>query len=110
MPYHHALLGSIAATLREAGLPLADQGGGAGGVVLSRQSHGVTVSWQTGPQGSTVDPLGAGVTVPARALGAAAIRSRHFRVTLRLAALLAEAGYHSEHTGDRVLISNPTGC
>ncbi|MCX4744638.1 hypothetical protein OG455_03720 [Kitasatospora sp. NBC_01287] len=115
MADHHTLLGSIAHTLREAGLPLADQGGRAtAGAVLSSHAHGVTVSWRSGPQGGTVEPAGAGAggggaDASARARGAATIHSRDFRLTLCLAALLAEAGYQSEHAGDRVLVSNPAG-
>ncbi|GAB2729339.1 hypothetical protein [Kitasatospora kifunensis] len=105
MSDHHTLLGSVSQTLREAGLPLAKKDDGTAGAVVSSQAHGVTVVWQTGVQSAAVSSPATGTV--GRAHGAAAIRSPHFRSALRLAALLAEAGYHSDHTGDRVLVSNP---
>ncbi|MER5863303.1 hypothetical protein [Kitasatospora sp. NPDC002040] len=38
-------------------------------------------------------------------MGGASVTSPEFTVTLRLAAVLAEAGHHTDHLGDRVLIT-----
>ncbi|MFJ4670829.1 hypothetical protein [Kitasatospora purpeofusca] len=101
---HRALLGSVTATLRAAGLPLADAMLGTGGATVSDGVHGVIVSWQAATRGAA-DPSGADGSDGARPQGGAAVRSRHFQATLRVAALLAEVGFHSEHLGDRVLVS-----
>jgi hypothetical protein len=44
--------------------------------------------------------------VSAHAHGGAAVHSRNFQFTLRVAALLADSGYVTEHLGDRVLVSH----
>ncbi|WP_152628020.1 hypothetical protein [Streptacidiphilus neutrinimicus] len=74
------------------------------GAVVSNRAHGVTVSWSGNAGDAAIDASAA----PALAHGGASVRSRSFRLTLRIAALLAEAGYHCEHTGDRVLVGHPT--
>ncbi|MFG2848876.1 hypothetical protein ACGF12_37860 [Kitasatospora sp. NPDC048296] len=105
MSDHRALLGPIAATLREAGFPLADEAGRGGGAKVACQAHGVTVSWQSGAGDAAAEPPRNGIAGSAHARGAAAVRSRHFQFALRVAALLADSGYLSEHLGDRVLVS-----
>ncbi|MFD7416158.1 hypothetical protein ACFVZ3_40355 [Kitasatospora purpeofusca] len=102
---HRALLGSVTATLRAAGLPLADAVLGTGGATVSDGVHGVIVSWQAATRGAASEASGAAGVDGARLQGGAAVRSRHFQATLRVAALLAEVGFHSEHLGDRVLVS-----
>ncbi|GAA1226278.1 hypothetical protein GCM10009665_16060 [Kitasatospora nipponensis] len=102
-----ALLQSVVDTLRTAGFPLTAGGDVSDGVVVSCASHGVTVSWRGGTRGGRPAP-----EAPARATsgrvpvhGGAAVRSEDFRLTLRLATMLAEAGYQSDHLGDHVLVS-----
>ncbi|MFJ8433850.1 hypothetical protein ACIQ9P_21375 [Kitasatospora sp. NPDC094019] len=107
MPDHRTLLTSITDTLRNAGFPLASQSNGTGGATVSSESHGATVSWEPGPRSTAVAPHSPATTTSARARGGSAVRSRHFQVTLRLAALLADAGHHTEHLGERVLVGNP---
>ncbi|MFE0463988.1 hypothetical protein ACFW1A_32510 [Kitasatospora sp. NPDC058965] len=101
MPGFPTLLDSVSDTLRRAGLPLAGHGHESDGAVVTALAHGVTVSWQGAP-----DPAAGHQTWPApvRTRACAAARSSAFRNTLRIAAVLAEAGYHCEHTGERVLI------
>ncbi|MFJ8436794.1 hypothetical protein ACIQ9P_36425 [Kitasatospora sp. NPDC094019] len=102
---HRVLLGSVTAVLRAAGLPLADAVRGTGGAMVSDGVHGVTVSWRAASRGAASEPSGAAGSDSARLQGGAAVRSRHFQATLRVAALLADVGFHSEHLGDRVLVS-----
>ncbi|WP_435647783.1 hypothetical protein [Kitasatospora purpeofusca] len=37
-------------------------------------------------------------------MGSASVMSSEFAATLRLAAILAEAGHHTDHLGDHVLV------
>ncbi|MFJ4094247.1 hypothetical protein ACIPYS_21925 [Kitasatospora sp. NPDC089913] len=109
LPDHRNLLGSVTATLRAAGLPLADKVRGTGGATVSDVAHGVVVSWQAAWPSSASDAsggVGGGATPPR---GGAAVRSRNFQETLRVAALLADVGYHTEHLGDRVLVNGRNG-
>ncbi|MFJ4191814.1 hypothetical protein [Kitasatospora sp. NPDC089509] len=105
MPDYRTLLGTVAATLREAGLPLADDAAGTGGAKVACRPNGVTVSWQPGSGDVAVEQPDTGSAGSTRTHGAAAVHSSRFQFTLRVAALLADIGYLSEHLGDRVLIS-----
>lgn len=102
-----ALLHSVIDTLRTAGFPLTGSGDTSDGVVVSAGSHGVTVSWQTRAGGARPAPdvLTKATSGRIRVHGGAAVRSEGFRLALRLATTLAEAGYQSEHVGDHVLVS-----
>jgi hypothetical protein len=97
------LIDAISDTLRRAGLPLAGRRRLSDGAVVTGRAHGATVSWRGAPEAPTGDRAGATVV---RTHAGPAARSASFRSTLRIAAVLAEAGYHCEHTGDRVLISD----
>lgn len=78
--------------------------GGRPGAVVRATAHGVCVSWQAGedaPHGRT----GAG-RATGRVAGSTSVMSPEFQATLHLAAVLAHAGHHSDHLGDRVLVTS----
>jgi hypothetical protein len=103
MSPRRSLLASVTDALLDAGLPVADTRSNLGGAVVADRVHGVTVSWTGGTRDAAVES-GAAVAVTH---GGASVHSRNFRLTLRIAALLADAGYDCEHAGDRVLVGHP---
>ncbi|WP_327070779.1 hypothetical protein [Kitasatospora sp. NBC_01302] len=105
---HSVLHHSVIDTLRAAGYPFAGGGGVGEGVAVSCGKHGVTVSWKAGARGGQPGPgvRGGATTGRIRVHGSAAVRSEGFLLALRLATTLAEAGYQSDHLGDRVLVSD----
>ncbi|MFJ9608850.1 hypothetical protein ACIRS1_21175 [Kitasatospora sp. NPDC101176] len=106
MPIHRVLSESVTATLRGAGFPIADSAGGTEGMMVVNHAHGVTVSWRDGARSAAVEPP---ASAGSRPHSGADVRSRPFQLTLRVAALLADVGYCSEHLGNRVLVSERDG-
>jgi hypothetical protein len=97
---------SVTATLRGAGFPIADSAGRTEGARVAHHAHGVTVSWQSGPRVAAIDSPG---HTGHRPHCGADVQSRSFQLMLRVAALLADVGYCSEHLGNRVLVANRDG-
>ncbi|MFC9331065.1 hypothetical protein [Kitasatospora sp. NPDC057015] len=97
------LLDSVQAALVMNGVPLTERQVAAGrsGAVVRIERHGVSVYWwqQAGESAAPAEARSAG-----RAVGGASVASPVFTETLRLAAVLADAGYHTDHLGDRVLV------
>ncbi|MCX4683314.1 hypothetical protein [Kitasatospora purpeofusca] len=97
---------TIRAVLTLNGIPLAEAAetrprSGAPGAVVRPERHGVSVSWRRGHEAIAAPSDGQPARRP---MGSASVMSSEFAATLRLAAILAEAGHHTDHLGDHVLV------